>query len=401
MDLIGGRWELLEPIASGGSSTVWRAFDHQLGLECAAKVLRQRDAGQILRFAREQSVRPIGDHLVAPYGWVADDGTALIAFELITGGSLGALVGDYGPLGDTTVTTVLDQLLSALGEVHATGIVHRDLKPANVLLRATGTGPLDLALTDFGIAISFTDARLTMAGTVIGTPGYLPPEVLSGHASPEPAHDLYALGRLAVALILGHEDGTTADALELVSDPALAKTIARLTADDPLLRPSDVGEVRDLLRGAVRAPLPCDREGEPIVVLDHIIGDQAPALRSATVERPNAVERAAAETMPGAQLSPSARGGMRRRTRIILAATIVAAVAVPIAIWTAAGSPPPSIPVGGPSSGAAPQSSLPDPSAPAPGDACTWLTEGDVTRSREGGWIECRLIDGEYVWQTR
>ncbi|WP_427050088.1 hypothetical protein, partial [Peribacillus simplex] len=55
-DTIAGRFELLTPIAEGGSGAVWRAHDLRLGTECAAKVLRQRDSADLLRFVREQSV---------------------------------------------------------------------------------------------------------------------------------------------------------------------------------------------------------------------------------------------------------------------------------------------------------------------------------------------------------
>src|SRR6478672_12657435 len=99
-ETIAGRYVLCDPIGSGGSGTVWRAFDQQRQRYCAAKLLRQRDAGELLRFAREQSVRLQHPHVVSPYGWAADDGRVLIASELIDGGSLTTLLGDWGPLDD-------------------------------------------------------------------------------------------------------------------------------------------------------------------------------------------------------------------------------------------------------------------------------------------------------------
>ncbi len=277
MELIGGRWELRDPIASGGSATVWRAYDHKLGRECAAKVLRHRDAGHIIRFAREQSLRLEGPHVVAPYAWVADDGTALIASELVTGGSLAGLIGDYGALSDGTVVAIVDQLLDALDDIHEAGVVHRDVKPGNVLLRATGAGPIDVALTDFGIAIATTDARLTTAGMVIGTPGYVPPEVMRGHSGPEMSHDLYALGWLAMVLILGREGGTSDEALARVSDSILAAAIEQMTAPEAEARPRTVAAVRALLAGAARDDVPRDREGEPIEVFEQLPGEGSEA----------------------------------------------------------------------------------------------------------------------------
>ena len=138
VDVIAGRFALCDPIGSGGSGTVWRAFDRKLDKYCAAKVLRQRDAGDLLRFVREQSVRLDHPHIVSPYSWVAEDDTVLIASQLMTGGSLHNLIGDYGPLAEDTVLTVLRQVLSALRAMHDAELIHRDVKPANLLLQATG-----------------------------------------------------------------------------------------------------------------------------------------------------------------------------------------------------------------------------------------------------------------------
>ena len=100
-DVIAGRFALCDPIGSGGSGTVWRAFDRKRHGYCAAKLLRQRDAGDLLRFVREQSVRLDHPHIVSPYSWVAEDGTVLIASDLMTGGSLHTLIGDFGPLAES------------------------------------------------------------------------------------------------------------------------------------------------------------------------------------------------------------------------------------------------------------------------------------------------------------
>ena len=173
-DVVAGRYALVDPIGSGGTGTVWRAWDRQRQQWCAAKVMRQRHSGELLRFAREQSVRLIHPHVASPYAWAADDGTVLIASELLDGGSLHTLVGDYGALDTPTVVVLLDQVLSGLAAVHDAGLVHRDVTPGNVLLRATGDGPLHTMLTDFGLAIGANDARLTGTGMVIGTPGGRP-----------------------------------------------------------------------------------------------------------------------------------------------------------------------------------------------------------------------------------
>ncbi|HEU5266540.1 MAG TPA: hypothetical protein VFU35_07555, partial [Jatrophihabitans sp.] len=72
-DVIAGRFALCDPIARGGSGVVWRAYDRKLQRLCAAKVLRRRDAGELLRFVREQSVRIAHPHVLTPYSWAAED----------------------------------------------------------------------------------------------------------------------------------------------------------------------------------------------------------------------------------------------------------------------------------------------------------------------------------------
>ncbi|WP_328990157.1 protein kinase [Kribbella sp. NBC_01245] len=203
-DLFAGRFELIDPIGTGGTGTVWRAWDRRLERYCAAKVLRQRHAGALLRFVREQGRRLDHPHILSPYGWAADDDQALLAMDLIGGGALSNLSADFGPLPERYVAELLRQLLEALAHIHELGVVHRDVKPANLLLEATGTGAPSLRLTDFGIALALGEPRLTQQGTIVGTPGYLAPEILAG-ALPSIRQDLYAAGITAHQLLTGQE----------------------------------------------------------------------------------------------------------------------------------------------------------------------------------------------------
>jgi serine/threonine protein kinase len=269
-EVIAGRYILCDPIGAGGSGTVWRAFDSKLQQYCAAKLLRQRDAGELLRFAREQSVRLHHPNIVSPYAWAADDGMVLIASELIDGGSLQVLLGDYGALAEETVVEVLDQVLSALDAVHTAELIHRDVKPGNLLLRATGNGPLQMMLADFGLTISRRDARLTATGMVIGTPGYLPPEVLIGRVSPEPAHDMYAVGRLALAMLAGAEVPTVNQDTYPIADDRLREVVHALLSPDPESRPATALAARTMLTTAHRSTTPKSGDGEPITVLDQL-----------------------------------------------------------------------------------------------------------------------------------
>ncbi|MFC7843049.1 protein kinase [Streptomyces sp. NPDC057382] len=201
-EVFAGRYELVDPIGRGGVGAVWRAWDHRRRRYVAAKVLLQSDAHSLLRFVREQALRIDHPHVLAPTSWAADDDKVLFTMDLVAGGSLVHLVGDYGPLPPAFVCTLLDQLLAGLAAVHAEGVVHRDVKPANVLLEATGTGRPRLRLSDFGIAMRLGEPRLTETNLVVGTPGYLAPEQLMG-AEPDFPADLFAVGLVALYLLEG------------------------------------------------------------------------------------------------------------------------------------------------------------------------------------------------------
>ncbi|WP_210585423.1 serine/threonine-protein kinase [Streptomyces sp. GESEQ-35] len=201
-EVFAGRYELADPIGRGGVGAVWRAWDHRRRRYVAAKVLQQSDAHSLLRFVREQALRIDHPHVLAPASWAADDDKVLFTMDLVAGGSLVHLIGDYGPLPAPFVCTLLDQLLSGLAAVHAEGVVHRDIKPANVLLEATGTGRPRLRLSDFGIAMRLGEPRLTETNLVVGTPGYLAPEQMMG-AEPDFPADLFAVGLVALYLLEG------------------------------------------------------------------------------------------------------------------------------------------------------------------------------------------------------
>ena len=201
-EVFAGRYELVDPIGRGGVGAVWRAWDHRRRRYVAAKVLLQSDAHSLLRFVREQALRIDHPHVLAPTSWAADDDKVLFTMDLVAGGSLVHLVGDYGPLPPAFVCTLLDQLLAGLGAVHAEDVVHRDVKPANILLEATGMGRPRLRLSDFGIAMRLGEPRLTETNLVVGTPGYLAPEQMMG-AEPDFPADLFAVGLVALYLLEG------------------------------------------------------------------------------------------------------------------------------------------------------------------------------------------------------
>ncbi len=106
-----------------------------------------------------------------------DGPDAFIVTELVDGPTLEDEVAEGGPLDAWDLYELADQLAAALESVHGAGVVHRDLKPTNVMVSSRGP-----VLIDFGIAQGLEDARVTSTGLVMGTPGYLAPELLEGAA---------------------------------------------------------------------------------------------------------------------------------------------------------------------------------------------------------------------------
>src|SRR5689334_4055870 len=118
-ELFAGRYELLDPIASGGMGTVWAVLDRADGRLKAAKMLRQADAAMLLRFVREQSMRIDHAHVVTPQSWAGVDDRVLFTMPLVRGGSVSGLIRRYGALPPWWVAHLTDQTLQALTAVHA------------------------------------------------------------------------------------------------------------------------------------------------------------------------------------------------------------------------------------------------------------------------------------------
>lgn len=278
-EVFAGRYELIDPIGRGGVGAVWRAWDARRRRYVAAKVLQQSDAHTLLRFVREQALRIDHPHVLAPASWAADDDKVLFTMDLVNGGSLAHLIGDYGPLPPRFVCLLLDQLLAGLTAVHAEGVVHRDIKPANILLEATGTGRPHLRLSDFGIAMRKGEPRLTEANLVVGTPGYFAPEQLLG-AEPDFPADLFAVGLVALYLITGTKPDADAliqhfagngipNAPEGVPEP-LWQVLASLVHPDPDARFKTATGARKAIISTVELLPEVTIEEEIVEVFDHI-----------------------------------------------------------------------------------------------------------------------------------
>ncbi|MFH8491211.1 serine/threonine-protein kinase [Streptomyces longisporoflavus] len=274
-----GRYVLVDELGRGAFGLVYRAWDIRERRYVAAKMLQQSRAHNLLRFVREGATRIEHSHVVAPSGWAAADDKVLIAMDLVGGGTLASLLGDYGPLPPRYVLTLIDQVLAGLEAVHAQRIVHRDIKPGNLLLEATGWKEPRVRIGDFGLAHQGGDIRITHAHQVIGTPGYIAPEQYDG-AEPGPPFDLFAVGVVALQLLQGEhldapalvqafeEDGTPPAAPEMIPDPWW-QVLALLLHPDPQLRISSAARAREAL-AAIAPRLPEPDSDSAIEVFDQL-----------------------------------------------------------------------------------------------------------------------------------
>ncbi|GHD38940.1 serine/threonine-protein kinase [Streptomyces galbus] len=378
-EVFAGRYELVDPIGRGGVGAVWRAWDHRRRRYVAAKVLQQSDAHSLLRFVREQALRIDHPHVLAPASWAADDDKVLFTMDLVAGGSLVHLIGDYGPLPPLFVCTLLDQLLSGLAAVHAEGVVHRDIKPANILLEATGTARPRLRLSDFGIAMRLGEPRLTETHLVVGTPGYLAPEQMMG-AEPDFPADLFAAGLVALYLLQGAKpdakalvqhflDHGTPGAPQGVPEP-LWQVVATLVQPDPEARFRTATGARKALASATELLPPPGPDDEIIEIFDQLgplpkgFGPQGPL--EPTGADPAAGSGRTGPTVPDAALpfsGRSGRGGRSTRTGTDSEATWPGTGSVPAEAGTG------SVPTGWGAAAVAPtdpRRRAPDPSPGAP-----------------------------------
>ncbi|MET9093027.1 transporter substrate-binding domain-containing protein [Streptomyces cyaneofuscatus] len=270
--VIEGRYELLEPIGSGGMGEVWRAHDRRLRRFVAVKGLLDRNAmtagtqaAAMQRARREAEAIAKIEHpnVVTVHDQVETDNQVWIVMKLLEARSLADLLRSERVLAVPRAADIGLQILQGLRAVHAASVVHRDVKPANVLVREDGTA----ILVDFGIATFEGAAQVTRSGSVIGTPPYLAPELFTpGSPGPAPASDLWALGITLYEMVEGRVPFAGGEVWEVQEnirqspDPALryagplAPVIQGLLFPDPHER-LDAATAEAMLREVLGAPL--------------------------------------------------------------------------------------------------------------------------------------------------
>jgi eukaryotic-like serine/threonine-protein kinase len=223
-----GAYRIEREIGRGGMGVVYQAEDTRLGRQVAVKVLTPAvgaDATMRERLRREARAAAALSHpaIATVFSFEEIDGRACLVTEFVRGDTLRSEIA-RGPLSLDAVIETGVQVARGLAAAHAAGIVHRDLKPDNVVRNRQGA----VKILDFGIA--HLDApqdphtpRLTHAGTIVGTPGYMSPEQIDG-SDVDQRSDVFALGVLLYELAAGRHP---------FDAPTPGSTVARIMAADP------------------------------------------------------------------------------------------------------------------------------------------------------------------------
>jgi WD40 repeat protein/predicted Ser/Thr protein kinase len=261
-----GDYVLVESVGAGGAGTVYRAWQTSLRRYVALKLLHERDqeADRVLREA-QIAARLSHPHIIPVYEVGSHDGRRYLTMKLIAGVPTSRV-----RLDPPRAAALMADVADALDHAHRAGVVHRDLKPHNLLLEESG----HVWVTDFGIARQQeAGSTLTQAGTVVGTPSYMPPEQARGQRCDERS-DVYALGATLYQLLTGQPpfDGETAIAVLIKvvwnepttvrklapnAHPELAAIVTKAMEKNPEARYASARALRDDLRRHLA--------GEPIV----------------------------------------------------------------------------------------------------------------------------------------
>jgi serine/threonine-protein kinase len=205
--VLDGRYLITDVVGRGGMATVYKAQHSVIERVVAIKVLSPKASGISninKRFYREARVVNRIQHPnvldVIDLGRT-EDGLLYLVMDYLGGMSVYDRLCRGRFEADETVG-VLSQVCRGLGRAHDLGIIHRDLSPSNIYLAEDGTSHQTVKILDFGIAFIKDETRLSMPGTVLGTPHYMAPEYAMGKEV-APASDLYSLGALAYEMLCG------------------------------------------------------------------------------------------------------------------------------------------------------------------------------------------------------
>ncbi|WP_119326042.1 Stk1 family PASTA domain-containing Ser/Thr kinase [Companilactobacillus musae] len=263
--LVGGRYEILGTLGEGGMANVYLANDTLLNRKVAVKALRydlQDDESVKRRFGREAKATSglSNPNIVNVLDVGNDNGVQYIVIEYVDGPNLKKYIRDHFPIPYHEVVDIMKQICMAVSDAHEHGIIHRDLKPENILVDEK-KDPLQVKVSDFGIALALSERSITRTNSLLGSVHYMSPEQIKGRSATV-LSDIYALGIILFELLTKHVPftGDTAVTVALKHskeempdlrkiDPnipqPLENAVLKATAKDPDQRYQSVKEMCD------------------------------------------------------------------------------------------------------------------------------------------------------------
>lgn len=197
------RYRVRQRLGRGGMGVVYEADDSETGQRVALKMMSHQlvyDAGGHERFQQEADIVESFEHenIVQMYRRFRAFHTAFIAMEYCDGETLHDRIRRNGRLTEAEARRVFCQVASAVGYAHARDIVHRDIKPDNIMINQDGV----VKLMDFGLAQPIATTRSELTRRIVGTPGYMAPEQLTGRNSGKEC-DYFSLGCVGYEMLTG------------------------------------------------------------------------------------------------------------------------------------------------------------------------------------------------------
>ena len=204
IDTTIGNFRIDELLGEGGMGVVYRGTDLSLDRTVAIKVLNSdlsRSPELVQRFRSEARAQANLNHvnLATLYTFLVHEGRAMMVMEFIQGETIDHMINRRGPIPSQEAIPIFKQALLGLGYAHRSGVIHRDIKPSNIMLNTQGI----VKVMDFGIAKVMGNRGMTRTGTQLGTPYYMPPEVVMNNPV-DIRSDVYSLGVTLYEMLSAH-----------------------------------------------------------------------------------------------------------------------------------------------------------------------------------------------------
>jgi serine/threonine protein kinase len=318
------RFQHLELVGAGGTAVVYKAVQTSLDRVVAVKVLSplaftEEDSRRRFESERQLASQLKHANIITLLSFGEDSGRPFLVFEFVEGESLRVLIERHGRLEPARALAIAEEIAQALSAAHALGIIHRDLKPENVLIDSEGI----TKVFDFGLAQEARPDRvkLTSAGIVVGTPGYVAPELIQGEKA-TPCSDLYSLGIVLFEMLTGalpfpaqseremmlrylKEDLPAVSSKGVEVPDYLDRIVAKLTRRNARGRPDDAQTVAAALERCRRK-----LSSAPRLARDGTLVEQRPEVDHGFDPLPTPVSRARSQTRVTAQFAKVKRGSL-------------------------------------------------------------------------------------------